>query len=69
MEHLVYFVLFVYLSMALIWISGRTDIIMGTGSMGNTGSTGMEGNINMDTESKSKYTFCHAERSEASRLY
>ena len=47
MEHLVYFVLFVYLSMALIWISGRTDIIMGTGSMGNTESMGMEGSINM----------------------
>ena len=69
MEHLVYFVLFVYLSMALIWISARTDIIMGTGSMGNTESTGMEGNISMDMENKSKYTFCHAERSEASRPY
>lgn len=44
-------------------------IIMGTGSMENTGSTGMEGSISMDTENKSKYTFCHAERSEASRLY
>ena len=69
MEHLVYFVLFVYLSMALIWINGRTDIIMGTGSMGNTGSTGMGGSISMAMENKSKYTFCHAERSEASRLY
>ena len=42
---------------------------MGTGSMGNTESTGMEGNISMDMENKSKYTFCHAERSEASRPY
>lgn len=38
--------------MALTWISERTDIIMGTGSMGNMGSTGMEGNINMVTVSK-----------------
>lgn len=27
------------------------DIIMGTGSMGNTESMGMGGNTNMDTES------------------
>ena len=69
MEHLVYFVLFVYLSMELTWINARTDIIMGTGSMGNTESMGMEGSISMDMENKSKYTFCHAERSEASCLY
>lgn len=55
--------------MALIWISGRTGIIMGTGSMGNTESMGMEGSISMDMESKSKYTFCHAERSEAFHPY
>ena len=55
--------------MVLIWISGRTDIIMGTGSMGNTGSTGMEGSISMAMENKSKYTFCHAERSEAFHPY
>lgn len=28
------------------------DIIMGTGSMGNTESMGMEGSISMDMESK-----------------
>ena len=69
MEHLVYFVLFVYLSMELTWINARTGIIMGTGSMGNMGSMDMDGNISMDMENKSKYTFCHAERSEASRPY
>lgn len=52
MEHLVYFVLFVYLSMELTWINARTGIIMDTGSMGNTGSTGMGGSINMVTVSK-----------------
>lgn len=52
MEHLVYFVLFVYLSMELTWINARTGIIMGTGSMGNMGSTGMEGSISMDMESE-----------------
>ena len=41
--------------MALIWISGRMDIIMGMEGMGNTGSTGMEGNINMATVSKNNF--------------
>lgn len=32
---------------------------MGTGSMGNMGSTGMEGNINMDMESKKRYALIY----------
>ena len=59
MEHLVYFVLFVYLSMALTWINARTGIIMGTGSMGNMESTGMDGSISMGMESKKRYALIY----------
>ena len=41
--------------MALTWISGKMAIIMDMESMGNTGSTGMEGSISMDMESKNNF--------------
>ena len=43
--------------MPLIWISGKMGIIMDMESMGNTGSTGMEGSISMDMESEKYIIF------------